>query len=102
VIRNNGNAVYVDIEGKITDATRELDRNFNSYTWLPGGKSMLLTGEMGTRSVIWVQPVDGNARELKLGDVDAGGTISVSDNGVIAFIRKHSQPSVRTLRNEVP
>ncbi len=84
--QNNGNAIYVDIDGTITDATRQLDRNFNNYVWLPGGKAMLLAGEKGTRGVIWDQPVDGSARELNLGDIEAGGQISVSRNGVIAFI----------------
>lgn len=84
--QNNGNAVYLDINNQITDATASLDRNINSYTWLPGGKAMLLAGELGTRSVIWRQPVDGAAQELNLGDVDAGSEISVSNSGVIAFI----------------
>ncbi len=84
--QNNGNAVYVDINGTITDATGGLDRNINSYTWLPGGKSMLLTGELGTRAAIWDQPVNGAARQLNLGNVEAGGRVSVSNNGVIAFI----------------
>ncbi len=84
--QNNGNAVYVDIDGKITDATHELDRNINNYTWLPGGKALLLSGEKGTKGVIWYQPVNGAARELNLGDVDAGGKVSVSNNGVLAFV----------------
>ncbi len=83
--QNNGNAVYVEMDGKITDATHELARNINSFTWLPDGKSMLLTGDKGTKSVMWDQPVDGSAKQLDLGDVNVGRGVSVSDNGVIAF-----------------
>ena len=83
--QNNGNAVYVEMDGEITDATHELARNINSFTWLPDGKSMLLTGDKGTQSVMWDQPVDGSAKQLDLGDVHVGRGVSVSDNGVIAF-----------------
>lgn len=82
---NNGNTVYIDRNGKISDVARALDRNINHYAWLPGGKTLLLTGEKGTKSVIWLQPVDGRAQELNTGDVEPAGILSVSDNGSIAF-----------------
>lgn len=84
--QNNGNAVYVDVKGKISDATADLPRNINSFTWLAGGNSLLLSGEKGTKSVLWNQPVGGPAEELNLGDVEPGSDISVSDNGVLAFV----------------
>ncbi len=85
--QNNGNAVYVDVDGKITDVTNELARNINSYAWLPDGKELLLAGENGTRSVMWPQPVDGRAEQLDLGDVNPGEeNASVSNSGVVAFI----------------
>ena len=84
--QNNGNAVYVKQDGNITDVTAELARNINSYHWLPGGNKMLLTGYKGTESVMWEQPVNGNATQLDLGDVNPGySSMSISDNGVIAF-----------------
>ncbi len=83
--QNNGNAVYIDKSGKIEDATRELARNFNSYTWLPGGKHMLLTGEKGTHSVIWKLSIDGHSELLNLGGVEERGKVSVSNNGALAF-----------------
>ncbi|HKI43699.1 MAG TPA: S9 family peptidase [Balneolales bacterium] len=82
---NNGNAVYVDQDGDISDATHELARNINSYAWLPDGRSLLLTGDKGTMSVMWNQPVNGKAEQLDLGDVNPGYSLSVSNNGVIAF-----------------
>ncbi len=83
---NNGNAVYVDSKGKIHDATADLAWNIMRFAWLPDGKALLLTGYKGTHSVMWKQPVDGQATQLDLGDVNPGyGGISVSRNGVIAL-----------------
>ncbi len=84
--QNNGNAVYVKMNGKITDITDNLARNINSYTWLPDGKSMLLTGEKGTKTVIWHQMVDGHSVLIDLENVNPGnGSISISKSGIIAF-----------------
>jgi len=76
--QNNGNAVYILKENKIVDATAELARNINSFVWMPDGKSLLLTGEKGTRSVIWNQPVNGEAAVLNLGDVNCMNKPGVS------------------------
>ena len=85
--QNNGNAVYFGGTGAIDDATAALARNFNAYAWLPGGKELLLQGELGTRSVLWEQPLSsGAARVLDLGNVEAGGELSVAKGGEIAFI----------------
>ena len=84
--QNNGNAVYAGGHGKTHDATAALARNFNAYAWLPGSKALLLQGDLGTRSVFWEQPLDGAARALDLGDVEAGNDLSVSRAGEIAFI----------------
>ncbi len=83
--QNNGNAVYINTDNKISDVTKVLDRNINSFVWLPNGKSLLLTGEKGTRSVIWEQPLDGQPKLLNLGNINIGSDISVSKNGVLAF-----------------
>ena len=82
--QNNGNAVYTGGHGKTHDATAA--RNFNAYAWLPGSKALLLQGDLGTRSVFWEQPLEGAARALDLGDVEAGNDLSVSRAGEIAFI----------------
>ncbi|WHZ20641.1 MAG: S9 family peptidase [Rhodanobacteraceae bacterium] len=84
--QNNGNAVYVGGAGATHDATTALARNFNAYAWLPHGHALLLQGELGTRSVLWEQPLSGAARVLDLGDVEAGNELSVAKNGAIAFI----------------
>jgi dipeptidyl aminopeptidase/acylaminoacyl peptidase len=84
--QNNGNAVYVGGEGLMHDATAGLARNFNAYAWLPDGTALLLQGQLGTRSVLWEQPLSATARVLDLGDVQAGNDLSVAKNGEIAFI----------------
>jgi len=84
--QNNGNAVYVGGRGATRDATAALARNFNAYAWLPRGDALLLQGELGTRSALWVQPLQGAARVLDLGDVLPGNDLSVAKNGEIAFV----------------
>src|SRR5271165_1321902 len=84
--QNNGNAVYVMANGVIRDVTQALARNFNNHAWLPGGKALLLQGEDGTNSALWVQPLQGAAKKLDLGDVHASRDLSVSKTGVLAFV----------------
>ena len=84
--QNNGNAVYVWANGKTTDATAALAHNVNAYAWLPGGQGLLLAGDLGTRSVLWQQPLAGPARRLDLGAVEAGAELSVARTGALAFI----------------
>jgi dipeptidyl aminopeptidase/acylaminoacyl peptidase len=84
--QNNGNAVYIQMDNKIEDATKALARNINYFTWMPDGKSLLITGEKGTQSVIWNQPLKAQTSLLSLGDIDCTSKISVSKNGVMAFI----------------
>jgi dipeptidyl aminopeptidase/acylaminoacyl peptidase len=83
---NNGNAVYVDMNEKITDVTHDLSRNIDSYAWLPSGE-LLLVGEKGTQTVMWQQQLDRPAQQIDLGEVDPNeGKPSISKDGVIAFI----------------
>ncbi len=84
--QNNGNAVYVMANGAARDVTAAQARNFNDYFWLPGARSLLLEGEDGVHVSLWEQPLQGNARKLDLGDVDASTELSVAKNGAIAFI----------------
>jgi dipeptidyl aminopeptidase/acylaminoacyl peptidase len=83
---NNGTAVYVQQGGRAFDATRALARNIDFYAWLPDGKSLLLVGQDGTRSVMWEQAMNGRPRALDLGGVGIADRPSVSSHGVIAFV----------------
>jgi dipeptidyl aminopeptidase/acylaminoacyl peptidase len=84
--QNNGNAVYVMSNGNARDVTQTLARDFNTYAWLPGGKALLLEGEEGTRSALWEQPLQGAAKKLDLGEVEASANLSVSKTGAVAFV----------------
>jgi len=84
--QNNGNAVYVGSNDNPRDVTQSLARNFNTYAWLPHGKSLLLAGEQGTREMLWEQPLTGAAKLLDLGDVEANPELSVSKTGAVTFI----------------
>ncbi|MGH8126721.1 MAG: S9 family peptidase, partial [Rhodanobacteraceae bacterium] len=84
--QNNGNAVYVGGGGSVYDPTAALARNFNGYAWLPHGKALLLAGQLGTRSVLWEQPLHGAARVLDLGAVEVGSGVSVAKDGELAFV----------------
>ncbi|WP_297902724.1 S9 family peptidase [Metallibacterium sp.] len=83
---NNGNAVYVGEAGHDRDVTADLARNIDTYAWMPDGHSLLLSGELGTRSVLWLQPLHGKARVLDLGEVNVEDQPSVARDGAIAFI----------------
>jgi len=82
---NNGNAVYVNVNGNIKDITKKLAHNINSFKWLPDSKAIIMTGEKGTRTVMWRQPINGKAEQLNLGNISSIRGVSVSHNGVIAF-----------------
>ncbi|MDE2496737.1 MAG: S9 family peptidase [Xanthomonadaceae bacterium] len=95
--QNNGDAVYVSVDGKIHDATAALARHFRNYAWMPDGQSLIVAGGLGTHTVLWQQPLSGKARLLDLGNVEANnglGTttsddtirMSVSRTGAIALI----------------
>src|SRR5580700_4939380 len=91
---NNENEVFVasSAGGEGTDLTRALDRNVQCAIWMPDGKSLLVSGDDGTRRAIWIQPLGGSAsgnsaRKLDLGDAMPGWDFSeaVGADGSIAF-----------------
>jgi len=88
---NSENEIFVTSSagGEGTDFTRALDRNILRSIWMPDGKSLLLGGDDGTRVALWIQPLDGNARKLNLGDADPSWNqwvdATVGRDGSIAF-----------------
>jgi dipeptidyl aminopeptidase/acylaminoacyl peptidase len=56
---------------------------------MPDGKSLWVSGDDGTRTVIWTQPLDGAARKVDLGEVNPSWEVWVEANeakdGAIAF-----------------
>src|SRR5581483_1105364 len=75
--------------GEGTPVTRALDRHVFRSLWLPDSKSFITGGDDGTRVSLWLQPIDGPARKLDLGDVNPSGSFwidaSVSKTGALAF-----------------
>lgn len=84
--RNNGRAVYVSANGAVRDVTHALARHIDAYAWLPGARSLLLRGPLGTHAAFWEQPIDGAARLLDLGEVEPGADLDVAPGGAIAFV----------------
>lgn len=87
----NGQEIYVTSPrgGKGTDVTRAIDRDMSSVAWLPDGSDLLVSGPDGTSVGLWVQPLNGTARRLDLGDVDPAWDnwtdVSVGQDGAIVF-----------------
>ena len=96
---NSENEIFVTSStgGEGTDLTRSLDRNVQLAIWMPDGKSLLVSGNDGTRTVIWIQPLDGAARKLDIGDANPSWLYSVDSadatvgkDGSIAFAGSNS------------
>jgi dipeptidyl aminopeptidase/acylaminoacyl peptidase len=86
---NNENEVFVasSAGGEGIDLTRALDRNVQRAIWMPDGKSLLVSGDDATRRAIWIQPLDGSARKIDLGDANVywDFSVDVGKDGSIAF-----------------
>src|SRR5271170_5214060 len=73
---NNENEIFVasSTGGEGKDVTRGLDRNVQRAIWMPDGKSLLVSGHDGTRTAIWIQPLDiaakSPAKKLDLGNAN--------------------------------
>ena len=59
--------------GASRSITRALDRNLFGAQWMPDGKSLLVTGNDRTTTGMWIQPTDGPARRLDVGDLVING-----------------------------
>jgi dipeptidyl aminopeptidase/acylaminoacyl peptidase len=69
------NEVWIaPISGAATRSlTRALDRNLFGAQWMPDGKALLVTGNDRTTTGMWIQPVDGAARRIDVGDLVING-----------------------------
>ncbi len=79
------------------DLTEALDRCLYRSIWMPGGKGLLVGGNDGTRVKLWVQPLQGPARALDLGEVSPSWSywidVSVATTGAIAFTGRTARHS---------
>ena len=68
---NNENAIYVTgaSGGDGSDLTYQIDREIHRAIWMPDGKSLLIGGHDGTGLSLWLQPLQGEARRINIGDI---------------------------------
>lgn len=88
---NNEIVVAAASGGEGRSATAMLDRHILTAAWTLDGQSLLLGASDGTRTGVWIQPLDGPARKLDFGNlVVASGfgslSVSTSRDGRMAFI----------------
>ncbi len=97
---NNENEIYVSqtTGGDGTDTTHAIDRDLTRVIWMPDGNSLLVGGNDGTQVSMWMQPLNGPAKKLALGDISPSWAfwvdVFVGRKGDIAFTGSTpSQPS---------
>ncbi len=69
--------------------TRALDRQVFGAEWMPGGGSVLVAANDRTTVGLWIQPLQGAAKRIELGDRVINGAfgydVTVSSRGAIVF-----------------
>lgn len=109
---NNENEIFVTqtTGGDGTDTTRAIDRELFRAIWMPNGNSLLVGGNDGTQVSLWVQPLNGGAKKLALGDITPSWLFwvdaFVGRKGEIAFTastpRQPSELYYMASENETP
>jgi dipeptidyl aminopeptidase/acylaminoacyl peptidase len=98
---NNENEIFVTTAGATpgegtgssgnagNDVTHRVDRNIQRAIWMPDGKSLLIGGHDAAGTSMWLQPLDGAAKRLDLGDIEPSWLFwidaMVGPKGDIAF-----------------
>jgi dipeptidyl aminopeptidase/acylaminoacyl peptidase len=73
--------------GEGRNLTRAIDRNIARGIWMPDGKALVVAANDTTRVSVWLQPLEGAARKLDLGDVSPSALdLSVGRDGALAFV----------------
>jgi dipeptidyl aminopeptidase/acylaminoacyl peptidase len=91
-VERNYNDIYVTsgLKGDGDNLTRSLDRNFFRPVWLPDSRAFLVGANDGSTASLWVQPLEGKATRLDLGNVAPTGAFWLDANtgpqGQIAFV----------------
>jgi dipeptidyl aminopeptidase/acylaminoacyl peptidase len=85
------NEIYVESSngGGAKNLTRFIDRNFYYSQWVPSGKALLVAANDRTSVGLWMQPLDGAAKRLDVGDLVINGgygyDVDVAHTGAIVF-----------------
>lgn len=88
---NNENEIYVTDAsgGDGADLTRPIDREIQRAIWMPDGESLLIGGHDETGTSIWLQPLEGAARRIDIGEVKPSWSfwvdMTVGPKGDVAF-----------------
>jgi dipeptidyl aminopeptidase/acylaminoacyl peptidase len=86
------NEVYLEPSagGPGRSLTRAIDRNLFTSEWMPDGKAILVAGNDRTSVGAWIQPLDGRAKPLDLGDLVVAGAygyeLTVAPTGRIYLV----------------
>jgi dipeptidyl aminopeptidase/acylaminoacyl peptidase len=88
--RNYQDVFVVDgLKGDGRNITHVIDRNFFRALWTPDNKAILTGGNDGATASLWMQPIEGRAAKLDLGDVTPNTGFwldaDVGPQGQIAF-----------------
>ena len=89
--RLNNIEVYVTrvASGEAQSLSRALDRNIVRAVWMADGNSLLMGGHDGTQTALWLQPLNGAAKRLALGEINPAWAfwvdVSAGKNGDLAF-----------------
>src|SRR5205807_7202834 len=82
----NGTSVLVaKIGTNGSDVRHNLDRSIAGKTWLSDGSGLLLAGDDGTQTALWLVRLNAAARRLDLGNIDLAQVGNVVHDAV-AFV----------------
>jgi len=88
---NNESDLWVTASsgGPGRNLTRALDRDIVHGVWAADGNALLVAAHDGTRVGLWMQPLNGKAKRIDLGDVDPAWSFwvdfSLGRDGALAF-----------------
>jgi dipeptidyl aminopeptidase/acylaminoacyl peptidase len=91
-------------EGK--NLTQSLDRDVAKSLWMPDSKSLLVVANDGTRVSAWLQQLEGEARQLDLGQVYPAGAydfeVCLGKDSAIAFVGSQGRRPVELYHKSAP
>ncbi len=85
-----GNVSVADASGgQAKGITAPIDRNIASADWMPDGRSLLVGGNDSTHVSMWIQPLEGAAKRIDVGDLSPNSSyhvdVAVAKDGALAF-----------------
>jgi dipeptidyl aminopeptidase/acylaminoacyl peptidase len=90
---NSGNENEISVApaagGRGGEVTTAIDHNIARALWMPDSRSLLVGAHDGTGVSLWIQPLEGAAQKLRLGELQPSWSFwidaSVGRDGAIAF-----------------